>query len=98
MKLLHVFCLYCLSLGLLCSVSAKPLTTEKIVFSSNRNGNSEIYMMNPDGSQQVRLTNHHADDFRPVFSPTGEEILFVSGRSGELDLYIIRDYTRRWTG
>ncbi len=90
MKLLRVFCLYCLSLGLLFSVSAKPLTTEKIVFSSNRNGNSDIYMMNPDGSQQVRLTNHRASDFRPVFSPTGEEILFVSGRSGELDLYIMR--------
>ena len=58
MKLLRVFFFYCLSLGLLCSVSAKPLTTEKIIFFSNRDGNSEIYMMNPDGSQQVRLTNH----------------------------------------
>ena len=90
MKLLRVFFLYCLSLGLLCSVSAKPLTTEKIVFSSNRNGNFEIYMMNPDGSQQVRLTNHRASDLGPVFSPTGEEILFVSNRSGERDLYIMR--------
>ena len=90
MKVLRVFCVYCLSLGLLCSVSAKPLTTEKILFSSNRDGNSEIYMMNPDGSQQVRLTNHRADDFNPVCSPTGEEILFVSTRSGEHDLYIMR--------
>ena len=90
MKLLRVFCLYCLSLGLVYSVSAKPLTTEKILFSSDRNGNYEIYMMNPDGSQQVRLTNHRADDFRPVCSPTGEEILFVSDRSGERDLYIMR--------
>ena len=90
MKLLRVFFFYCLSLGLLCSVSAKPLTTEKIIFSSNRDGNSEIYMMNPDGSQQVRLTNHRASDFRPVFSPTGEEILFVSDRSGKRDLYIMR--------
>ena len=90
MKLLRIFCLYCLSLGLLYSASAKPLTTEKIIFSSNRNGNSEIYMMNPDGSQQVRLTEHRAADFRPVCSSTGEEILFVSNRSGERDLYIMR--------
>ena len=90
MKVLRVFFFYCLSLGLLCSVSAKPLTTEKIIFSSNRDGNSEIYMMNPDGSQQVRLTNHRARDFYPVCSPTGEEILFVSDRSGERDLYIMR--------
>ena len=90
MKVLRVFSLYCLSLGLLCSVSAKPLTTEKILFSSNRDGNSEIYMMNPDGSQQVRLTEHRAADFHPVCSPTGEDILFVSTRSGEPDLYIMR--------
>ena len=90
MKVFHVFFFYCLGLGLLCSVSAKPPMTEKIVFSSNRNGNFEIYMMNPDGSQQVRLTNHRATDLAPVFSPTGEEILFVSERSGERDLYIMR--------
>ena len=90
MKMLRVFCLCCLSLGVLHPVSAKPLTTEKIIFSSYRNGNSEIYTMNPDGSEQVRLTHHRADDFRPACSPTGEEILFVSDRSGERDLYIMR--------
>ena len=90
MKVLRVFFFSCFSLGLLCSASAKPLTTEKIIFSSKRDGNSEIYMMNPDGSQQVRLTNHRAADFSPVCSPTGEEILFVSDRSGERDLYMMR--------
>ena len=90
MKLLHVFCMYCLILGLLCSVSAKPLTTEKIIFSSDRDGNSQIYMMNPGGSQQVRLTDHPAPNFQPVCSPTGEEILFVSTRTGNHDLYIMR--------
>ena len=90
MKVLRVFCLCCLGFGLLYSVSAEPLTTEKIIFSSYRNGNSEIYMMNPDGSEQVRLTHHRANDFSPVCSPTGEEILFVSDRSGERDLYIMR--------
>ena len=66
MKVLRVSFFCCLSLGLLCSVSVESLATEKIVFSSNRNGNSEIYMMNPDGSQQVRLTNHRANDLSPV--------------------------------
>ncbi|MDE0466942.1 MAG: hypothetical protein OYL97_07780 [Candidatus Poribacteria bacterium] len=90
MKVLRVFFFCCLSLGLLCSISVESLAAEKIVFSSNRNGNFEIYMMNPDGSQQVRLTNHRASDIGPVFSPTGKEILFVSDRSGERDLYIMR--------
>ena len=76
MKVLRVFFFCCLSFGLLCSVSAKPLTTEKIIFASDRNGNSDIYMMNPDGSQQVRLTHHRAADFRPVCSPTGRRDSF----------------------
>ncbi len=90
MKRLYAFCLCCLSLGLVYAISAKPLTTEKIIFSSYRNGNSDVYMMNPDGSEQVRLTNHRADDFSPVCSPTGEGILFVSDRGRVRDLYIMR--------
>jgi len=33
-----------------------------IVFNSDRDGNSEIYIMRPDGSGQRRLTNHPASD------------------------------------
>lgn len=90
MKLLRVFCLCCLSLGVVYSVSARPLATEKIIFSSSRDGNWNIYIMNPDGSQQERLTNHRAEDLRPAFSPMGEDILFMSERSGMRDLYIMR--------
>jgi hypothetical protein len=41
----------------------------KIVFNSDRDGNSEIYMMNIDGSGQTRLTNNPASDMDPSFSP-----------------------------
>ena len=37
------------------TTSAKAPSTAKIVFTSNRDGNSEIYVMNPDGSQQINL-------------------------------------------
>lgn len=90
MKLLCFLYVGCMSLSVLHAVSAKPLTTEKILFSSDRSGNWDIYMMNPDGSQQVRLTEHRANDLRPVCSPTGTEILFVSNRSGIRDLYTMR--------
>ena len=33
-----------------------------IAFYSNRDGNEEVYVMNADGSNQVRLTNHATDD------------------------------------
>ncbi len=49
MKRRDIFILCCLIFGLLCPVSAKPLSSEKILFSSNRDGNWEIYIMNPEG-------------------------------------------------
>ena len=66
---------------------AKAPTTAKILFTSNRDGNSEIYIMNPDGSDQENLTEHRDADYNPVWSPTGEQILFVSDRHGTKDLY-----------
>ena len=41
-------------------------TTQKILFSSTRDGNWEIYMMNPDGSNQVNLTQHPSNDYEAV--------------------------------
>ena len=72
-----------------CSVFAEAPATPKIVFTSSRDGNAEIYVMNPDGSGQVNLTHHRAADFNPVWSPTGEQILFVSNRNKTVDLYIM---------
>ena len=65
----------------------------KIVFSSNRDGNSQIYTMNADGSGQVRLTNNGANDDSPRWSPNGTKILFQSDRdnpsTGYNDIYVM---------
>ena len=93
MKNIRLFVFLCLGLGLVLSpalqVSAKAPATAKIAFASNRDGNWEIYLMNPDGSQQKRLTQNSANDFSPVWSPDGEQILFVSNRDGVSDLYVM---------
>ncbi len=73
----------------ICSLFAQAPTSPKILFTSLRDGNSEIYIMNPDGSEQVNLTKHPAGDLQAVWSPTGEKILFVSDRGGERDLYLM---------
>ncbi len=72
-------------------VFAEAPTTPKILFTSSRDGNSDIYMMNPDGSEQVNLTQHPASDLGAVWSPTGDKILFVSDRQGTRvrDLYLM---------
>lgn len=73
----------------LSTVLAKAPETAKIVFTSRRDGNFEIYIMNPDGSDQINLTQHRARDSAPVWSPTGEQILFTSDRGGIEELYLM---------
>ena len=50
---------------------------------------SEIYVANRDGSNPRRLTNHNLDNLAPAWSPTGRQIVFVSGRSGDAQLYMM---------
>ena len=65
--------------------------TGKVAFASNRDGNWDIWTMNPDGSDPVNLTRDVASDFHPAWSPTGEQILFVSFREKgkESSLYLM---------
>lgn len=79
-----------LLLNIAVSAWAKAPATAKIVFTSLRNGNLDIYIMNPDGSEQVRLTQHPTADSQPTWSPTGEQILFVSKRQDSVpDLFLM---------
>ena len=59
------------------------------MFSSDRDGNWEIYIMNPDGTRQERLTYDRVVDCEPVISPKGDRILFTSNRGGTRDLYLM---------
>ena len=64
-------------------------TFSKIAFTSNRDGLTEIYIMNVDGSEQTRLTNNDAFDGAPSFSPDGSKIAFASNRDGNYEIYIM---------
>ena len=73
-------------------VWAQAPETPKIAFTSSRDGNRDIYLMNPDGTQQVKITNHRAHDNMPAWSPTGEQILFASDRDKQQlhwDIYLM---------
>jgi Tol biopolymer transport system component len=61
----------------------------KIAFVSDRDGNNEIYLMDPDGSNVVRLTNNPGEDLQPAWSPDGTQIAFVSHRSGAQELHVM---------
>ena len=61
----------------------------RLAFTSNRDGNPEIYVMNLDGSGLRRLTNHPGIDATPTWSPTGTQIAFTSDRGGAPSIYVV---------
>ena len=70
--------------------SARSAKNGKIAFQSTRGGNLDLYVMNADGTHQVRLTTSRADDCcRPVWSPNGRKIAFMSERDGNGEIYVM---------
>lgn len=64
----------------------------QIAYSSERDGNLEIYVQDLETGAIQRITNNNARDFNPHFSPDGTQILFHSDRDGgrgQQDLYLM---------
>lgn len=71
------------------SGQVQVLPRGRLVFSSNAKGNVDVYTMNADGTDRIRLTDDPAVDERPVWSPNGRDIVFISDRLGSRDLFIM---------
>jgi Tol biopolymer transport system component len=70
-------------------VTPTPPTAERIAFTSARDGNREIYVMNPDGTGPNNLTQHPAQDGNASWSPLRDRLAFVSDRNGNQDIFLI---------
>jgi Tol biopolymer transport system component len=63
---------------------------KQIAFTSDRDGDPEIYIMNADGSHQRRLTYAPGRDAHPFFSRDSKRIIFQSPRDdGHTNIYIM---------
>src|SRR5205807_539535 len=51
--------------------AAFPGGNGKIAFTTDRDGNNEIYLVKPDSTGLTRLTNNPASDSDPAWSPDG---------------------------
>jgi len=63
--------------------------TGKIAFTSDRDGNFEVYVMNADGSGQTDLTNNQAKDGVSSWSPDGKKLVFSSNRDNNDEIYVM---------
>lgn len=61
----------------------------QIAYSTNRDQDFEIYLMNADGSNPMRLTNTAGQDVQPSWSPDGTQMVFFSDRDGNGEIYRI---------
>ena len=61
----------------------------QIVFASERDGNSDLYVIAADGNGERRLTTDPASDSDPDWSPDGSRIVFNSDRNGADEIYTI---------
>jgi TolB protein len=76
------------------AAARKAKAKGRIVFSSNRDGNFEIYIMNADGTGLQRFTADVPNGFEPadtlpVLSPDGSKIAWVSTRQESTDIWIM---------
>jgi Tol biopolymer transport system component len=62
----------------------------RIVFTSNRVGNPQIYAFDADGANLQRLTQTTSNDNFPLWAPDGQHISFISDRNaGNWDIWLM---------
>ena len=69
--------------------AAKRPIGDLLVFGSSRDGETEMYVMRPDGSSVTQLTHDEARVGAPDWSPDGRHIAFGSDSDGEPEIYVM---------
>lgn len=68
----------------------------KVAFTSDQDGDFDIYTINADGTGLFKVTNNQVNDTAPSISGNGGKIAYQSEQGSDSDIYIINsDGTRR---
>lgn len=66
-----------------------------IAVSLEQEGNSDLFLLSPEGRVIRRLTDHPGIDVSPAWSPDGREIAFCSSRGGNPQIYVLNVHSGR---
>jgi Tol biopolymer transport system component len=61
---------------------------DRITFASDDTGDSEIYIVDADGSNLTRITDNNVEDRDPAWSPNNDIIVYVSDPTGKHSLQL----------
>ncbi len=59
----------------------------RLIYGSRASGNADIWLMNPDGSNQQQLTVETTVEGQPTVSPDGRYVAFLSNRAGTYNIW-----------
>ena len=58
-----------------------------LVFSSNRTGNLDLWLLDTTNGEERQLTDDTADDWDPAFTPDGRSLLWSTNRGGHFEIW-----------
>jgi TolB protein len=80
---------------IIAQMGGTSLLGTKIYFVSNRTGHKEIWVMDPDGSNQRQISHFNSISIMPAVSPDGTKIAFTSYARGNPAIFILTTDTGR---
>lgn len=77
------------------TVTASPVVGGKwIAFNSSVSGNHDIYLVDTNGENLIRLTSNPAHEYYPSWSPDGTELVFQTLDGPDMELAIVNVKTK----